>query len=742
MTTYKVVGKAAGRADGPPKVTGEAVYAADVKLPGMLFAKAVRSTHAHARIVRIDTSKADALPGVHAVLTGGDVAGYKLGNRVRDVPVLADGVVRFVGEKVAAIAADDEETAERARDLVEIEYEELPAIFDPEQAAKPDAVLIHPDMLGYKGYTRPAEQPSNTFFHNTYGMGDVETGLAEADLVVEDTYTTTRVHQGFIEPRACVVHAGLDGRIQVWSSHKAPHGLKNQIAAALEVEPERLVVNPTFVGGDFGAKGCPWDEPLCYFLSLRTGRPVKMVMDYQEELAAGNPRHPSIVRMRTGVKRDGTITAHQQEFIFDSGAYAGLMPLGYLAGVDRIAANWAIPHARFDHYHVYTNNVPGGYMRGPGEAQGTFAMESHLDEVALRLGMDPAEFRRRNVLREGGVTPMNERFEGVRAVETLEAAVEAAGWSDAREPNVGFGLSMSSRPAGGGETHALVVIEPTGTVLVRTPIFEQGSGTHTILGQVVAEVLGIDVGSVRIDPWDTDAVPNDSGVAGSRTIRMAVPAAYDAAQAARSELLNVAAELLGWPVEQLTTDGGSVRRADSDDSVTWPDLLSRIPGRLVSGQAQSKQTGLPEYTSFAAQVAKVSVDPETGVVTILDFVSAHDVGTVLNPIGHQGQINGAFVTGVGYALLEELPWQDGRAAQQSLADTKLPTIADVPPLRTVLLESNEGTGPYNARAIGEAPLLGVAPAIANAIRDATGIRFHDLPITAEKVRAALREQGG
>jgi CO/xanthine dehydrogenase Mo-binding subunit len=740
MTTYKVIGKKAARKDGPAKVTGGAEYAYDVALPGMLHAKSVRSPLPYARIVKIDTSKALALPGVHAVLTGADIAGHVYGNRVRDVPVLANGVVRFIGEKVAAVVADDEPTAERGRDLVDVEYEELDAIFTIDEAMAAKAPVLHPDMLGYQGFMKPPAEPSNIFFTNVYGVGDVEVGFAEADQIFEDTYSTQRQHPAFFEPRACVVDADLDGRVQIWTSTKAPYGLKGAISLAIGVENEKLLINPTYVGGDFGGKGCPWDEPLAYFLSVKTGRPVKMVMDYQEEFEAGNPRHASYIRVRTGVKNDGTITAHHQDMIFNSGAYAGLMPLGFLAGTDRIAANWKIDNARFDHRQVYTNTVPGGYMRGPGEVQGTFAMESHLDEIARKLGMDIVDFRLKNILRPGDATPMNEHFSGVRAEETLRAAVAKVGYPSAKKPNVGFGISMSSRPAGGGETHVEITVEAEGTVLLRTPIFEQGSGVHTVLAIIAAEELGTTVDNIRVVPWNTDAVENDSGIAGSRGTRMMIPAAHEASVEARGELLNTAAELTGWPIEKLESKDGAVVNTESGEQIGWADLLGRVPGRPVMGRASNKDMSLAEYTTFGAQIAEVEVDPETGQIHLRRFLSAHDVGTIMNPIGHQGQINGSIVTGLGYALMEELLFDGGRVTTQSFADVKIPTMADLPEFETLLLPSEEGVGPYNVRSIGEAPLLGVAPAIANAIRDATGIRFHDLPLTAEKILAGLREK--
>ena len=442
------------------------------------------------------------------------------------------------------------------------------------------------------------------------------------------------------------------------------------------------------------------------------------------------------MRVRTGVTRDGHITAHLQEMYFDSGAYAGLMPLGALAGVDRIAANWRIPNARFEQYHVYTNNLPGGYMRGPGEVQGSFAMESHLDEVARRLEMDPVEFRLKNILREGQRTPMNELFGEVRAEETLRAAVEQSGYGGPKRPGIGRGIAMCARPAGGGESYAEVVLDADASVVVRTPIFEPGTGAYTMFAQVAAEVLGVDVGSVNVQVWDTDAVPFDSGVAGSRTTRMAVPAVYEAAEAALTGLLQAAASQTGWPVDALTSEDGQIWHGGTE-SISWASVVEAAGG-TINGRGHSQVTGQPEHTAFAAQVAEVEVDEETGQVRILRFTSAHDVGTIINPIAHQGQINGAVVMGFGYALQEELLTDAGRVTTLSLADFKLPNVADLPQMDTVLVASDAGAAPYNAKAIGEVPLLAVAPAIANAVRDATGVRMKDLPLTAERVLTALR----
>ena len=738
MSDFRVIGRPAGRTEGPDKTTGSALYAFDVCPPGTLWAKALRSPYPAARIRSVDISQAVALPGVRAVLTGADVAGLLQGRQVRDVPLLAQDVVRFAGEKVAAVAADDEETAQRAAGVIIVEYEEMTPVLDALESAQPGAQLIHPDMGAYEGYRRPPSQPSNVFFSATFGIGDVDVGFAEADFIFEDEYRCGRTHPAFFEPRSCVVSVESDGRAHVWSSNKTPFGLKQGLALAVGINEESIVVHPVHVGGDFGSKTAPFDEPLAYLLSVRTGQPVKMVMDQTEELGAGNPKHAAVMRVRTGVTRDGLITAHLQEMYFDSGAYAGLMPLGSLAGVDRIAANWHIPNARFDQYHVYTNNLPGGYMRGPGEVQGSFAMESHLDEVARRLDMDPLEFRMKNILREGQRTPMNELFAGVRAEETLDAAVERSGYARPKRPGTGRGIAMCARPAGGGESYAEVVLNADASVVVKTPIFEPGTGAYTMFAQVAAEVLGVDIGSVDVQVWDTDAVPFDSGVAGSRTTRMALPAVHEAAEAALGELLRAAAAQTGWPVEELTSEDGQIWHGEAEP-ITWASVIEAA-GESISGRGHSQVTGQPEHTAFAAQVAEIEVDEETGQVRLLRFTSAHDVGTVINPIAHQGQINGAVVMGFGYALQEELLTDAGRVTTLSLADFKLPNVADLPTLETALVASTAGAAPYNAKAIGEVPLLGVAAAIANAVRDATGVRMKSVPLTAERVLTALREQ--
>ena len=738
MVSYRVIGQSVPRTDGLEKVTGGARYTADVQLPGTLWAKSLRSPFPHARIRRVDTSRAQKAPGVHAVLTGEDVRGILYGRGLRDVPVLAQDRVRFIGERVAAVAAVDPEAAQQALEFIEVEYEELPAVFDPLEAMDKNAPILHPEVNSYAGLPKPLEEPSNAFARDTWERGDVEQGFRDADLIVENTFTVPRVHQAYLEPHACLVWIDGDDRVQVWAPNKAPHGLKRSMAAGLGIPEERICVNPTAIGGDFGGKGAAMDEPLCYFLALHTGRPVKMIMDYTEELTAGAPRHGGVMWMKTGVKRDGSMTAHQARLVFNGGAYGGLRPGVNLGGASHGAGIYRVPNAHIEVIRVYTNTIPGGQMRAPGEPQGIFAGESHIDCVARGIGMDPLEFRRKNLIGEGEETLTGSRYQEVRVQETLEAAAEAAGYRSEKPAYVGRGIAVGNRGPGGGETVSAVTLNPDGSVLLSTGVFDQGTGTYTTLQQVVAEELALPPERIGVTVWDTDLVAFDSGIGGSRGTRTASNAAFQAAQEVKSQLRHLAAELLGWPESQVTQEGDEISRQDTGERQRWDRLLVQV-GHAITGQATVQDTGPAPVTGFTAQVAEVSVDPETGAVTLRRFTTAHDVGRIINPVGHQGQINGGVLQGIGYALMEELSVEEGRVTSAHFGDYKIPTIRDLPELRTVLVESDSGVGPYKIKGIGENPNIPVAAAIANAVEDAVGVRIRDLPITAEKVLAALKK---
>ncbi len=737
MATRRVLGESVPRVDGAEKVTGAAQYTADLGMSGLLWGRSLRSPLPHARIVHIDTTAASALPGVHCVLTGQDVGDVLHGRGLRDVPVIAKDRVRFVGDRVAAVAAETLETAQRAVELIDVRYEELPAVFDPVKAMEQDSPILHPGFNDYANIPEPQASPSNVVVRDAWSRGDVEAGFADSDVIVEETFEVARVHHAYMESNACVVWVDDDGRIQIWASNKRPYDLKRAFAESIGVPPDRVCINPTTIGGDFGGKGSLMEVPLCYFLALRSGRPVKVVMDYTEELTAGAPRHAGVLELKTGVKRDGTLVAHQSRVVFDSGAYAGYRRAANLTGTFHALGPYRIPHLAHVVARVYTNNVPGGQMRAPGEPQARFAAESHIDAVAHRLGVDPFDFRMQNLINDGEETASERQYEDIRVKEVLLAAVEAAGYAEPKAPGVGRGIAIGHRAPGTGETWAEVELGRDGAVTVKTPIFEQGSGSYTTLRQVVAEELQLPVERVRVEVWNTDAVPWDSGVGGSSVTRKISHAAYEVSRVVRQALVELAVGALGCRRDRVIVEGGRLRDSGSGASLGWEELVAGMDAPLVR-RIDHADAGAAAVTGFTAQIAEVEVDAETGRVRLRRFTSAHDVGRILNPMLHQGQIDGGVMMGVGYALIEELPLDQGRVVGPTLVDYKVPAMGDIPELRTVLVPAEQGAGPYGTKGIGENPVVPVAAAIANAVEDAVGARVRRLPISAERVYRALR----
>ena len=698
MTSYTTVGRAVTRLEGPQKVTGSALYPADVHVPGMLWGKALRSPLPHARIVNVYTSQASRLPGVHAVLTGADLSGIRIGRRMLDLPVLAWDKVRFIGQKVAAVAAEDPDIAEDALELIEVEYAELPAVFDPQEAMLPGAPILHENINSYKGLPEPVQEPTNRFVHNLWSKGDIERGFAEADMLFEHTFTLPRTHQIYLEPHACLVQVDDAGRVQVWVNSKVPFPLRNQIAAAIGLEPDRVRINVSRIGGDFGGKGDPMDVPLSYFLARASGRPVKMVMTFLEELTAGNPRHPATIMIRSGVKMDGSIVARQASVVFNSGAYGAFKPGPgvNLLGASGLGGSYRIPNVHIESDMVYTNTVPGGFMRAPGAPQAVFAVESHMDIIASEMGMEPLDLRRRNLLQEGDDTPTGQPLRQVRSDETLDAAVKAIGWDSSKPgPNTGMGIALYDRPTGGAESSATVIVESDGTVTLRSPTPDVGTGTHTVLSQIIAEELSIPLDDINVVTIDTDSGPFDAGVAGSWVTHSAGQATLQATQQVRQRLIDVAAGLLSSSQEEVRLNSGRFLASAGGAGISLADVAAEAPrtGEPVTAQVTYRPEGGRDITSFCAQIAEVEVDPETGQIRVRRFVSAHDVGTIINPLGHQGQIEGGIIQGLGYVLMEELRVEEGQVTTAHLGDYKIPTIQDIPELITALIEEPAGPTP-------------------------------------------------
>ena len=734
--TRSAIGKSIVRGEGPDKVSGKAIYAADISQPGMLWGRVLRSPYPYARIVSIDKSQAEALPGVHAVVTGQDIPDTKIGRRMVDMPILARDVVRFVGEKVAAVAADDKDAADEALLLIDVVYEELTPVYDAEEAMGVDAPDLHPDMESYQGFPQPPSGIKNAFAHITWEKGDIKQGFKESDLIFEHTFNAQLMHQAYIEPHACLVSADPAGKgVQIWANNKDPYMLRDQLAHTWSVPAESIVLYPSTIGGDFGGKGSFMDVPLCYYLSKASGRPVKMVMDYIQELMAGNPRHPAVMTIKTGVMKDGTIKARQARAVFDSGAYGAFKPTVYLRGADHLCGVYKVPHAKIDSYTVYTNNVPRGHMRSPAKPQVVFAVESHMDMIAQELGMDAYQFRLKNVMREGDSSPIGHHWQQIKALETLEAAAKAAGIDQQLPPNTGRGMAMTDLVQGTGQFAAKISLNEDGDPQLHMAFWDTGTGSHTVLRQMVAEELTLDTEDVQIVLVSTAKMPYSSGSGGSRVMHTAGRAVVNAAIELRGKLVEAASPLLDAPEDQVSMQNG--RLVAAGRSVTIAEVVARTGGASLTGEA-ILTSEMPELTSFCTQIAEVHVDPETGEITVNRFITAHDIGAILNPLNHQGQVEGGMIQGLGYALMEELELEDGHISTLSFGDYKIPTSADVPVLETVLIEGDAGPAPYESKGIGESSNIPVAGAIANAVFDAVGVRITDLPVTADKVLAGLR----
>ncbi len=739
------------RVEGRLKVTGQARYAADMHLPGMLWAKFLISPRPHARIVSINTAAARAIPGVHAVITGADVAPARFGRQLLDWPVLAWDRVRFIGERVAAAAAETREIAEEAVRAIEVEYEDLPAVFEPEEALREGTPILHEEASRYtilSGSRGPVPHPNMQGYHLVQkGESDIERAFARAERVFEHTFTTPRQHHGYIEPHAAVVWIDEHQVVHVVSTNKAPFSLRTQMAAATGLPAEQIVVDSGFIGGDFGGKGLSIDEFACYFLARATRRPIKAVMTYVEELLATNPRHAGVLRLRTGVDREGRFVAHEARIVFNGGAYAAGKPAPSLvmeAGNETLSA-YQVPNTRLEVMTIYTNTVPGGHMRAPGQTQACFAGESHVDMIARALGMDPLEFRLVNALRPGDRGPAGELIREPRAAEVLETLRRETQWGrKSLQPNHGRGIALMARHIGSGKTSVRFRLQRDGAIEVLTGLPDQGGGAYTLVRRVAAAVLSVNPERIVVTHGTTATAMYDAGAGASRVTHVVGQATQVGAALLKQQLEELAAEILGCPLGRVRLEQDHFVIEDGRDGrYSYTEVAERITRSApieVAGtyDASGHGSGARDF-NFSASMVEVEVDPETGQIQIDDAVLVADVGTVLNPVAHQGQLDGGFVYGLGGALMEELPVEDGKVTTLSLGEYKLPTSMDVPPLRTVHVPATVGPGPFGAKMAGELSNVGVAPAIANAVADATGARVTTLPLTAERVRQALRE---
>lgn len=738
------------------KVTGRSVYAGDVKFPGMLHGKVLRSPYPHARIVSIDTSAARDLPGVKAVQTAADAPRVMWGTHHKERLIFAAGETRFAGEEVAAVAAVTEEIACDAVDLIRVEYEELPAILTPEEAIDADAPSVHPGR-------------NNIAHEIQFERGSVADGFAQADLVHEETYTTHAQYPGYLEPMATVARVDEYGRLEVWTSTQSIFLARARLAAVLELPVSRVRVLQTTVGGGFGAKIIEDANNLVAgLLALKTGKPVRLVNNRLEDFVAACTSLPERITLKLGMTREGIIVAKDVRIVADCGAYSGLTGEVMHVSAMRSDNMHRLQNVRSHATLVYTHTPPHGAFRGFGGTQMLFALNSHIHTMALKLGLDPIDVHKRNAIGRGETSVHGWQIGSTGFIECIDQCTEAIGWSAKRQRTdadkglrkrrgVGMGAAMhvsGNRTIGNWDGSTLFVkVNEDGRVILNTSEADMGQGAMTMLAQIVAHELNMPLAHVHMAMPDTEHSPFCIGSLASRVTIVAGNAAIRAARAARDKLFTVAADMLACTTDDLDIGDGVIQvKGSPDRKKTLAEVVRQHiwrhggEGIHVSGTWDAKTQMhddqlmgniAPGY-SFAAQAVEVEVDTDTGQVKVLQSFVSDDCGKALNPMAVHGQSNGAAAQAMGWTLFEQLQLEGGRITNGNFADYNMPTADAIPVLQSGIVESNEPNGPYGAKGASETAILPGAPAIANAVYDAVGVRITDLPITPEKVLAALR----
>lgn len=748
---HRIVGKSHPRFDAMGKVTGKAIYGTDFSLPGMLHGKLCRSSQPHARIKALHVEAARRMPGVRAIVTAADVPCALYGSFIKDMEVFAAEYVRYVGQPIAGVVARTAAEAEAAVAAIDVEYEALPAVFDVEAALLPDAALVHPDLLQYQAMPT-VRRAGNVSNRSRLIFGDVEKGFAESAHIFTHRYSTNMVHPGYTEPRAAVATWDQDGRYTVWSNTQLPFEAQNTLAEILKVPASQVRVICTVIGGGFGGKLRLGVEHYVSVMAKACGRPVKMVTTTEEEMTAAYPRQPVVVELKTGISADGRILAKQGRVIVDTGATSGSgVGVGSSSALI-LAGPYRIPNLLIEGLAVYTNKTPTGSFRAPSGPQANFAVESQMDEIAEAIGLDPLEFRLRNILRDGDVAPNGQPLGKVSLEECLRKAADAIGWANRKPgPWRGKGIACSWWTTTSGSSGVYVKVDPDGKVVMNTGCAEIGTGALTGAAMVLAEDLGVEVADISIVSADSTATPFDYGAQGSRTAFAVGNACRAAVVELRKQALAAAAKRLGLPEEKLELADGKV--SGEGKSLSLADIARGL--QLSGGGLIAHGTFIAPPTvydpkrgenmvittlnspSFHAHAAEVSVDPQTGEVRIEDYVVAQDVGFAINPIYVEGQIEGGVMQGIGQAMSEEIVYRDGRVLNANLTDYKMPTAVDAPRIRSILVECPSEFGPFGAKGVGEPPVIEPPATIANAVAAASGCRIAHLPITAEKVATKL-----
>ncbi len=750
--TYAVVGSSPTKIDGIEKVTGSATYGADYNWPGTLYGRIKRSPYAHAQVVSIDTTKALVLDGVNAVLTFKDVPRAKhaglpaprAGSLAVDQNVLTDKA-RFVGDGIAAVAAVSEEIAEVALDLIEIEYELLPLVLDITEATKPGAPHIH-------GTEKNEVMPPVVV-----ERGDVAAEFAKADHIVEGTYTTGRPIHCYMEPNVCVCKFDQNGKLTIWSSTQTPFSVRQSISEVLSIPLHKIQVIVEHMGGGFGAKQDLYQhEYVCVLLARKTGRPVKMEYSRKETFLATRTRHPVTVRLKHGLKKDGTLTAREGTYISDSGGYGshgpGVTAVGTinLTSLYQCSENW-----KLEGRSVYTNAPVAGAYRGFGAVQGFFALDVQMDEMAEVVGMDPVAFRLKNAVGEGDPSPSGHPLHGYSLAKCLQRGAEEMNWAAKwQQPEVksGFvrtGLGVGTEMHSSGAypdikeiSGAILKMNEDGSVNLLTGVADLGTGALTAMAQIAAEELGIYFEDIIVIAGDTDVAPYDIGAYASRTTHIGGKAVQKAATKLKQKLLTLAAERLETPISDLDIHNGKIIE-QGKPALSVQDLVKGDGGTPASAIISEVTHESKVAYSFAAHFAEVEVDTETGQIEVKQVVAVHEVGKIINQKGVEGQIEGGIQQGLGHSITEDLILdpETGQPLNPSFVDYKMPLSMDMPSIKTIILEEEpDPGGPFGAKGVGEDPIIAIGPAIANAVSNAIGVRIRDLPITPERVLEAMEEK--
>jgi xanthine dehydrogenase molybdenum-binding subunit len=738
---YRVIGTRPLRPDGADKVTGKAQFAADIQLPGMLHGRVKRSPHAHARIMRIDVSRAAALPGVHAIVTAADLPGLEdrvaeLGEasvNMRELSgnILAHDKVLYRGHAVAAVAAINPHVAGEAVELIDVDYEPLPAVLDARDAMKPDAPLLD-ERRHTRSPVAAAEGPSNVAAHYQFVTGDPDAGFAEADVVVEREFATKMVHQGYIEPHAATAAWTNDGQLTIWTSTQGAFAVRDQCIAILDLAISKIKVIPTEIGGGFGGKTVVYVEPVAALLARKAARPVKVQMDRSEVFEGSGPTSGVNARVRMGATRDGRIVATDLELIYEAGAYPG-SPV--LAGCMTALAPYDIANSKIDGYDVVVNKPKVAAYRAPGAPAAAFAVEQAVDELAEELGIDPLRFRLSNSSREGTRGPANRPFPRIGHEECLEAALASAHYNAPLEgPCRGRGVASGFWFNGGMRSSVTVIVNADGSVSLVEGSTDIG-GSRASLAMQLAETLGIGVDHVKPHVADTDAVGYNDVTGGSRVTFATGIAVHEAGMEVRRQMIERAAGHWQVPASEILYEDGKLTcSSDAGKSATFREMAVQLLRTGAPLVATGSIVGHGVGGAFSTQIADVEVDPDTGKVQVLRYTVVQDAGTAIHPAYVEGQMQGGVVQGIGWALNEEY-WYDeqGRMANASFLDYRMPTALDVPMIETIIVEVPNPRHPFGVRGVGEVPIVPPLAAIANAVYRATGIRQTQLPMSPRRI---------